>query len=127
MQERRKDVLDISYDLIEVFLIKLSDKDYSCLGSVFGLSDAVIAELVGYMSDYFDGADFGLSPPPKDVAFVHRGSRTPFSVYGGENEEICWRIECLLWEGGREEEVTLCFDLFCEDGKYRLQYLCSGS
>lgn len=127
MQGQREDVLNVAHSLVEDFLNHLGERDYGYLKDKYGVSDAMASEIASYMADYFGGRDFQLSPPPRQIAFTHRKSRVPFAVHGEKDEARCWRIECLLWEGGEEEEITSVFDLFREDGRYRIQYLYTGS
>jgi hypothetical protein len=120
---------NIAYEMVCEFLNALNKSDFGLLNRKFGISDAVykeIQEIVvqGYFTDF--GESLNLSPPPLDIAFIHKGSRVPFKVYE-MNQENAWGIECLLWNNGEKSEPTAHFDLFKEGENFRLGYRYTGS
>jgi hypothetical protein len=120
-------LLEVAYSLIEDFVVNIGRGDYIYLQDRYGISTAVADEIRCYLAESSRENVVEIAPPPYRLAFAEEGSRTPFVAYGGENEDFCWRVECLLWINGVESETRAYFDLFFEDGKFRVEFLYLGS
>ncbi|MCC4104758.1 hypothetical protein [Serratia ureilytica] len=127
MREQRVEVLGVAYELIEDFLSHMSKGDYEFLKDKYGVSDAVAVEIRAFLEENLDQENVVILPPPRQIAFNERGGRVPLAAYGEQDENYCWRVECLLWIGGRESEITAYFDLFHENEVFRIEYMYLGS
>jgi hypothetical protein len=116
----RTTLISVAHQLVSEFLDAINRTDIDLLRSEFDIDNKVYQEIQESLKVYFDNDKLNLAPPPLDNIFE---GKWIFDLYGEEDEDKCWGIDCQLFNNAKISEAMAHFDLFKHGNEFLIKYL----